>query len=202
MNGRRQTLTLLSLLLGLATSGHAQILSVAAGGTTYEAGTDPVLQVFTATPEFVPRLRPYAITSFNLDSGSAKPTVIGEALGHYLTGDGAALNLPEALDFTAVDRITMVACGTAFYACLAAKYWFEQLARLPVEVDIASEFRYREPPVPEGTLAIFLSQSGETADTLAALRYLEDKAKDLDTNKVETINVLKGDAAIKKYGDK
>ena len=60
----------------------------------------------------------------------------------------------------------MVACGTAFYACLTAKYWIEQLVRIPVEIDIASELRYREPPVPAGTAALFVSQSGETADTL------------------------------------
>jgi glucosamine--fructose-6-phosphate aminotransferase (isomerizing) len=70
----------------------------------------------------------------------------------------------------------MVACGTAFYACLTAKYWFEQIARLPVEVDVASEFRYREPPISNRTMALFVSQSGETADTLAALRYCADKA--------------------------
>ena len=85
--------------------------------------------------------------------------------------------LPEGSpDFTRIDRLVMVACGTAFYACLTAKYWFEQIARLPVEVDIASEFRYREPPVSPRTLALFVSQSGETADTLAALRYCADKA--------------------------
>ncbi|MEC8582035.1 MAG: glutamine--fructose-6-phosphate transaminase (isomerizing), partial [Pseudomonadota bacterium] len=72
--------------------------------------------------------------------------------------------------------ITLVACGTAFYACLTAKYWLEKLARIPVEVDIASEFRYREPPIAKGTTAIFVSQSGETADTLAALRYCAGKA--------------------------
>ncbi|MCT8161182.1 glutamine--fructose-6-phosphate transaminase (isomerizing) [Pseudoruegeria sp. SHC-113] len=106
-----------------------------------------------------------------------QPTVLGEAVDHYLTGDGNAVKIPaEELDFTQFDRITMVACGTAFYACLTAKYWFEQLARLPVEVDIASEFRYREPPVAPRTLAVFVSQSGETADTLAALRYMEGKA--------------------------
>ena len=66
----------------------------------------------------------------------------------------------------------MVACGTAFYAALTAKYWFEKIARVPVEVDVASEFRYREPPVAPGTSALFVSQSGETADTLAALRYM------------------------------
>jgi glucosamine--fructose-6-phosphate aminotransferase (isomerizing) len=72
-----------------------------------------------------------------------------------------------------------VACGTASYACLTAKYWFEQIARLPVEVDVASEFRYREPPIPARTLALFVSQSGETADTLAALRYCEGKAQSI-----------------------
>jgi len=70
----------------------------------------------------------------------------------------------------------MVACGTAHYACLVAKYWFEQIAGLPCDVDIASEFRYREPPVSDRATALFVSQSGETADTLAALRYTRDKA--------------------------
>ncbi|MEL7256892.1 MAG: glutamine--fructose-6-phosphate transaminase (isomerizing) [Pseudomonadota bacterium] len=107
-----------------------------------------------------------------------QPGVIGDALRHYLNEDGATLNLPQAgLDFSAYDRLTMVACGTAYYACLTAKYWFEQLAGMPVEVDIASEFRYREPPVSDRTAALFVSQSGETADTLAALRYCEGKAK-------------------------
>ena len=104
-----------------------------------------------------------------------QPTVMGEALGHYLAPEGG-IDLPDGLDFSKMDRITMVACGTAYYACLTAKYWFEQIARLPVEVDVASEFRYREPPVPANTLALFVSQSGETADTLAALRYMRDKA--------------------------
>ncbi|OIQ06847.1 MAG: glutamine--fructose-6-phosphate transaminase (isomerizing), partial [Rhodobacteraceae bacterium CG2_30_10_405] len=85
------------------------------------------------------------------------------------------LNLPERLDFTGVDRLTLVACGTASYACMVAKYWFEQLAELPVEVDIASEFRYREPPLSPASFALFVSQSGETADTLAALRYTKGK---------------------------
>jgi glutamine---fructose-6-phosphate transaminase (isomerizing) len=106
-----------------------------------------------------------------------QPTVLGEAIGHYLSEDGRAVDLPgEGLDFSRFDRITMVACGTAYYACLTAKYWFERLARLPVEVDVASEFRYREPPIGARTLAIFVSQSGETADTLAALRYVAGKA--------------------------
>ncbi len=104
-----------------------------------------------------------------------QPGVLGAAIAHYLDGDRLSMPQPE-LDFTRYDRVLMVACGTAFYACLAAKYWLEQVARLPVEVDIASEFRYREPPIAARTLAIFVSQSGETADTLAALRYCQDKA--------------------------
>ena len=98
-----------------------------------------------------------------------QPAVLGDALAHYLKG--AALNLPAGLDFSNLDRLTLVACGTASYACHVAKYWFESLAHLPCEIDVASEFRYREPPLPAKSWALFVSQSGETADTLAALRY-------------------------------
>ncbi|HSG57757.1 MAG TPA: glutamine--fructose-6-phosphate transaminase (isomerizing) [Paracoccaceae bacterium] len=106
-----------------------------------------------------------------------QPRVIGEALRFYLSGEGDTIRLPgDGVDFTQVDRLSLVACGTAFYACMTAKYWFEQLAGLPVDVDIASEFRYREPPIPARTVALFVSQSGETADTLGALRYCEGKA--------------------------
>ncbi|AUR11014.1 glucosamine--fructose-6-phosphate aminotransferase GlmS [Phaeobacter inhibens] len=107
-----------------------------------------------------------------------QPVAIDRALKAYIGEDGQ-LSLPAELDFTKIERLTMVACGTAFYACMVAKYWFEQIARMPVEVDVASEFRYREPPVPEKTLALFVSQSGETADTLAALRYMDGKAQQI-----------------------
>lgn len=104
-----------------------------------------------------------------------QPGVISQALSQYIKADGG-IELPEpGIDFSKIDRLTMVACGTAFYACMTAKYWFEQIARIPVEIDVASEFRYREPPVPTGTAALFVSQSGETADTLAALRYCQGK---------------------------
>src|SRR6056297_1657866 len=107
-----------------------------------------------------------------------QPSVLGTALTHYLTEDGRDIVLPGGTpDFAGIERMSLVACGTAYYACLTAKYWFEQLAGLPVDVDIASEFRYREPPVTPGTAALFVSQSGETADTLAALRYCRDKAE-------------------------
>ena len=112
-----------------------------------------------------------------------QPAVIADALAHYVRG--GRLALPKDLDFSNLDRLTLVACGTASYACLTAKYWFEQLAALPCEVDIASEFRYREPPLPPRSFALFVSQSGETADTLAALRYAEGKVEKI----VSVINV-------------
>ncbi len=119
-----------------------------------------------------------------------QPTVLQGALAHY--ADGAQITLPApGLDFAQVDRLTMVACGTAYYACMVAKYWFEQIARLPVEIDVASEFRYREPPVTKGTVALFVSQSGETADTLAALRYMAGKADKI----VSVVNVAESSIA-------
>ncbi|XZQ30765.1 glutamine--fructose-6-phosphate transaminase (isomerizing) [Rhodobacter capsulatus] len=104
-----------------------------------------------------------------------QPVVLGDALRHYLRPEG--VNLPAELDFSGLERLTLVACGTAFYACSVAKYWFEQLAGLPCEIDVASEFRYREPPLPAKSYAVFVSQSGETADTLAALRYCTEKVQ-------------------------
>ena len=120
-----------------------------------------------------------------------QPRVLAEALKHYLTPEDA-ITLPEpGIDFTAIDRLTLVACGTAFYACNVAKYWFEQVARLPVEIDVASEYRYREPPVPARTAALFVSQSGETADTLAALRYAKGKASSI----LSVVNVTESSIA-------
>ncbi|WP_406736284.1 glutamine--fructose-6-phosphate transaminase (isomerizing) [Thioclava sp. GXIMD4215] len=104
-----------------------------------------------------------------------QPVVLADALTHYLRGD--SLNLPESVDFSGTERLTLVACGTAFYACQTAKYWFEKLAGIPCEIDVASEFRYREPPMPARSTALFVSQSGETADTLAALRYCNEKVE-------------------------
>ncbi len=121
-----------------------------------------------------------------------QPMTVASAFEHYVAPDGKSV-LPErmALDLTNVTRIAMVACGTAYYACLVAKYWLESLAGIPVDIDVASEFRYREPPVPDGTLAIFVSQSGETADTLAALRYMKGKA----TSIVSLVNVTESTIA-------
>ena len=108
-----------------------------------------------------------------------QPEVIGHTLAEYVDFAERTVRVPADLtfDFAALDRITITACGTASYAGLTAKYWFERIARLPTEVDIASEFRYREAPLPKNGLAIVVSQSGETADTLAALRYCKTQGQ-------------------------
>jgi glucosamine--fructose-6-phosphate aminotransferase (isomerizing) len=102
-----------------------------------------------------------------------QPEVVGHTLAHYIDMAAERVALPTALpfDFRSLNRISIAACGTAHYAGMVAKYWFERFARLSVEVDIASEFRYRDAPLEAGGLSIFISQSGETADTLASLRY-------------------------------
>ncbi|MEM6741091.1 MAG: glutamine--fructose-6-phosphate transaminase (isomerizing) [Pseudomonadota bacterium] len=105
-----------------------------------------------------------------------QPTVLAETLAHYLP-DGEIVLPAPGIDFAALDRVSMVACGTASFACHVAKYWFEQIAGLPADIDVASEYRYREPPMPPRTLSLFVSQSGETADTLAALRYAAPRSE-------------------------
>jgi glucosamine--fructose-6-phosphate aminotransferase (isomerizing) len=107
-----------------------------------------------------------------------QPEVIGHTLGEYVDFTQRKVRLEGlSFDWKKLDRLTITACGTAYLAGLAAKYWFEKLARLPVEVDVASEFRYREAPLPKNGLAIVISQSGETADTLAALRYCKSQGQ-------------------------
>jgi glucosamine--fructose-6-phosphate aminotransferase (isomerizing) len=101
-----------------------------------------------------------------------QPTVVAQTLRSYLRPLEQQVALPQIdFDISGIDRVTIVACGTSYYAGMVAKYWFEQFARVPVDIDFASEFRYRQPVLPEGGLALFISQSGETADTLAALRH-------------------------------
>jgi len=101
-----------------------------------------------------------------------QPEVISHTLANYLDMAAGTVNFPSlGIDLAGVSRVTISACGTAYYAGLVGKYWIEKVARVPVEIDIASEFRYREPPLQPGGLSLFVSQSGETADTLATLRY-------------------------------
>jgi len=110
-----------------------------------------------------------------------QPEVVGHTLAHYIDMTAERVRLPVELpfDFRTLERVSISACGTAYYAGLVAKYWFERLARLPVEIDVASEFRYRDVPLTPGGLAIFVSQSGETADTLATLRYAKEHKQHL-----------------------
>lgn len=117
---------------------------------------------------------------FMLKEIHEQPAVIGDTLHSYLDPATRSVRLPAVpFDWSKVSRVTMTACGTAFYACMIAKYWFEKLARLPVEIEVASEFRYREPPLPEGGVCIAVSQSGETIDTLEALRYAQSQKQTL-----------------------
>ncbi len=108
-----------------------------------------------------------------------QPDVVSHTIAEYCDFAGGRISIPQTLpfDFKDLNRLTITACGTAFYAGLVSKYWFEQLARLPVEVDFASEFRYREAPLEKGGATIVVSQSGETADTLAALRYCREQGQ-------------------------
>jgi glutamine---fructose-6-phosphate transaminase (isomerizing) len=116
-----------------------------------------------------------------------QPEVVAHTLAHYLHMSAGRVELPVKLpfDFAELERVSISACGTAYHAGVVAKYWFERFARLPVEIDIASEFRYREAPLRAGDLAIFVSQSGETADTLASLRY----AKGAQQHVLSVVNV-------------
>ena len=125
-----------------------------------------------------------------------QPAVVGDTLQSFINATTREISLPEMpFDLATVPRITVVACGTACYAGWVAKYWLEKVARIPVEIDIASEFRYREAPLPEGGVALFVSQSGETADTLAALRHCRDQGQKI----VSVVNV--GESSIARESD-
>jgi glutamine---fructose-6-phosphate transaminase (isomerizing) len=107
-----------------------------------------------------------------------QPTVVAQTLSSYIRPLEQQVALPQMdFDLSTIRRVTIVACGTSYYAGMVAKYWFEQFARVPVDLDFASEFRYRDPVLEEGGLALFISQSGETADTLAALRHAKSQGQ-------------------------
>ncbi len=107
-----------------------------------------------------------------------QPIVVAQTLQSYVRPFEGKVALPDfEFDLGTVNRVTIVACGTSFYAGMVAKYWFEQFARVPVDIDVASEFRYRQPVLEPGGLALFISQSGETADTLAALRHAREEGQ-------------------------
>jgi glucosamine--fructose-6-phosphate aminotransferase (isomerizing) len=106
------------------------------------------------------------------------PAVIGDTLRRMINPATRAVTLPDlSFDLARIPRVTVSACGSAYYAGLVGRWWFEQVARLPAEGDVASEFRYRTPPMPQGGLGLLVSQSGETADTMAALRYMREQGQ-------------------------
>jgi glucosamine--fructose-6-phosphate aminotransferase (isomerizing) len=115
-----------------------------------------------------------------------QPEMVGHTLANFIDFANSRVQLPDMpFEFSSLNRISISACGTAYFAGLVAKYWFEKLARLPVEIDVASEFRYRDVPMEAGGLSLFISQSGETADTLAALRYCREQGQTI----VSIVNV-------------
>lgn len=143
----------------------------------YNAGQQ-VDRPFTNTALSGSRVGKDNYSHFMLKEICEQPAVIGDTLRTFLNPLQRKIELPPLpFDFAAVPRLTMIACGTASLAGMVGKYWFEQLARLPVEFDIASEFRYRAAPMPEGGATIVISQSGETIDTLAALRYAKSQGQ-------------------------
>ncbi len=143
-----------------------------AGAQVFDKGNQPVERPVTLS----------GVSGAMIDKGNHRhfmqkeiyeqPVVVAQTLRSYLRriDDQVSLPVPD-FDLSAIRRVTIVACGTSFYAGMVAKYWFEQFARVPVDLDVASEFRYRAPVMEDGGLALFISQSGETADTLAALRH-------------------------------
>jgi glucosamine--fructose-6-phosphate aminotransferase (isomerizing) len=147
---------------------------ITAEGVTIRDGSDAIVQRETLVSQ---------ASALMVDKGNHRhfmakeiyeqPETISHTLSHFVDMSAETVALRETLpfDFKTLSRLTISACGTASFAGMVAKYWFERYARLPVDVDVASEFRYREPPLEKNGLSLFISQSGETADTLAALRY-------------------------------
>ncbi len=142
------------------------------GASVFDADNQPVERAIKQTALSGALIGKGNHRHFMLKEIHEQPTVIGDTLNSYFNPATRTISMPEfSIDWAAVPKITIVACGTAHYAGMVAKYWFEQVAGINVEVDIASEFRYRSMPLPSGGVALFISQSGETIDTLAALRY-------------------------------
>jgi glucosamine--fructose-6-phosphate aminotransferase (isomerizing) len=170
------------------------------------------VEFYDASDAVVTRARvPLQAGSYLVDKGNFRhymakeiheqPEVVGRTLAHYLDLAEGVVRLPFEFGFDAkkLSRITISACGTAYYAGLVARYWLERFSRLTVDIDIASEFRYRDPPLPEGGLMIVVSQSGETADTLAALRYGKERGQHtLAIVNVETSTIARESGVVAK----
>ena len=142
------------------------------GARIFDHGNKPVEREVTTSGASAAAIEKGNYRHFMQKEIFEQPTVVAQTLGSYIRQLERVIALPQIdFDLSAINRVTIVACGTSYYAGMVAKYWFEQFARLPVDIDVASEFRYRDPVLEPGGLALFISQSGETADTLAALRH-------------------------------
>ena len=142
------------------------------GSTIFDKDNNEVTREITTSGASAAEIEKGNYRHFMLKEIFEQPTVVAQTLRSYLRPLEQEVALPQMdFDISGIDRVTIVACGTSYYAGMVAKYWFERFARVPVDIDFASEFRYREPVLQKGGLALFISQSGETADTLAALRH-------------------------------
>ncbi len=138
--------------------------------TLYDKNNHQVLRPFIKNPMTIENIGKGQYRHYMLKEIFEQPTVLGHGLQHILAQDAGHLHVPNCnIDFRAMERLSLIACGTSYYAAMVAKYWFETFARIPVDVDIASEFRYRSPVFSQNHYCFFISQSGETLDTLAAL---------------------------------
>ena len=142
------------------------------GAQIFDKDNQPVTRAVTTSGASAAAIEKGNYRHFMQKEIFEQPTVVAQTLKTYIRQVDQSVALPQFdFDLSQISRVTIVACGTSFYAGMVAKYWLEQFARLPVDIDVASEFRYRDPVLEPGGLALFISQSGETADTLAALRH-------------------------------
>ncbi len=148
------------------------------GAQIYDVDNKPIARAVVASGATAAAIEKGHYRHFMQKEIFEQPTVVAQTLRSYLRQIDQAVALPQIdFDLSSINRVTIVACGTSYYAGMVAKYWFEQFARLPVDIDVASEFRYRNPVLEPHGLALFVSQSGETADTLAALRHCKAAGK-------------------------
>ena len=149
-----------------------------AGAQIFDKSNNPVEREITTSGASAAAIEKGNYRHFMQKEIFEQPTVVAQTLRSYIRQVDQSVALPQFdFDLSSISRVTIVACGTSFYAAMVAKYWFEQFARLPVDIDVASEFRYRDPVLEKGGLSLFISQSGETADTLAALRHCKQQGQ-------------------------
>ena len=148
------------------------------GAQIFDKDNQPVTRAVTTSGASAAAIEKGNYRHFMQKEIFEQPTVVAQTLNSYVRQVDQSVALPQFhFDLSSINRVTIVACGTSFYVGMVAKYWFEQFARLPVDIDFASEFRYRDPVLEPGGLALFISQSGETADTLAALRHCKENGQ-------------------------